>query len=241
MTNSARGIPAVIRVVGRARRSAPVSTRYRQPLVVRVLDASGVPVSGVSVTFTLGTAGAGSGATGAGSAGAGASFTSGAPQVVVTTNGAGIAVSPHFDADTVGGPFTATATLTSGTKRASFALHNRAGTPRAVTAGAATSQSARAGTPFPIRLAVVVTDAYGNPVQGALVTFAAPARGASGTFAGFPNAGARVVRVRANALGIAVAPVFRADRSLGGYAVKASTGDAVAAFALVNEPSERPA
>ena len=62
MTNSAAGIPAAIRVVGRASQSATVSTRYKHPLEVRLLDASGTPLQGVSVTFTLGAGGSGSSA-----------------------------------------------------------------------------------------------------------------------------------------------------------------------------------
>jgi adhesin/invasin len=205
-----------------------------------LLDANGSALAGVSVTFTLGADGGASGASGAGNTGAGASFTSGASQVVVTTDSSGIAVSPHFVADSTAGHFTATATLTGGTKVATFALGNRAGTPRRVTAGAAASESARTGTRFPIRLGVVVTDADANPVPGVLVTFSAPVRGASGTFERSGNGRTRVVRVRTNALGIAVAPVFTANRARGGYIVKASTGQVVTAFALVNEPLEQP-
>jgi hypothetical protein len=241
MTNTGAGVPAALRVVGRASQSAAVSTRYKRPLEVRVLDASGTALAGVSVTFTLGAGSGGSGSPGAGSTGAGASFTGGAAEAAVTTNSSGIAVSPHFAAGTTAGHFTATATLTGGTKVASFALRNRAGTPRRMMAGAAASESARAGTRFPIRLGVAVIDADGNPVSGALVTFSAPVRGASGTFVRSRNGRARVVRVRTNAFGIAVAPVFTANRAQGGYIVKASTGHVVTAFALVNEPLELPA
>ena len=241
MTNTAAGMPATLRVVGQASQAAPVSTRYKHPLEVRVLDGSGTALAGVSVTFALGAGGGGSGASGAGNAGAGASFTSGVSEVAVTTNSSGIAVSPHFAAGTTAGRFTATATLTGGTKVASFALRNRAGAPRRVTAGAAASESARAGTHFPIRFGVAVTDAYGNPVSGVVVTFSAPVRGASGTFVRSRSGRARVVRVRTNAFGIAVAPVFTANRAQGGYIVKASTGHVVTAFALVNEPLAQPA
>ena len=240
MTNTAARIPAVLRVVGRESRSAAVSTRYRRPLEVRLLDASGMALAGVKVTYMLGTGG-GSAASGAGATGAGANFSSGATQVTVTTNSAGIAVSPHFEASPIAGRFTATATLTDGTKFASFALRNRAGPPRRVTAGAAANESAHVGTRFPIRLGVAVTDADSNPVQGVLVTFSAPLGGASGTFVRARNGGARIVRVRTSVSGIAVAPVFTANRAQGGYVVKASIGSFATAFALVNEPLGQPA
>ena len=240
MTNTAAGMPAALKVVGRTSQSATVSTRFKHPLEVRLLDANGSALASVSVTFTLGAGGGGSGASGAGNSGAGATFTSGVSQAVVTTDSSGIAVSPHVVADSTAGHFTATATLTGGTKLATFALTNRAGAPRRVTAGAAASESARTGTRFPIRLGVAVTDADANPVPGAVVTFSAPVRGASGTFERSGKGRTRVVRIRTNALGIAVAPVFTANRAPGGYAVKASIGHAVTAFALVNEPLEQP-
>ena len=70
-----------------------------------------------------------------------------------------------------------------------------------------------------------------------VVTFSAPAEGPSGTFARSRHGRARVVRIRTNASGIAVAPVFTANRKPGGYVVKASVKHAgAAAFALVNLP-----
>jgi hypothetical protein len=239
MTNTAAGIPAAIRVVGRASQSATVSTHYEHPLEVRLLDASGTPLQGVSVTFTLG-----AGSSSASGAGAGASFSGGASQATVMTTGAGIATSPRFEAGTAAGRFTATATLSDSapprgsTRAVSFPLRNLAGAASTVTAGAAASESAAAGGRFPIRLAVTVTDADANPVSGALVTFSAPGHGASGTFARSHRKRSRIVRIRTNASGIAVAPAYTANRKQGGYVVRAFVEHAgAAAFALVNLPS----
>jgi hypothetical protein len=242
VTNSAAGIPAAMRVVGPASQSAMVAKRYSHPLEVRLLDASGAPVQGASVTFTLGAGGGGSG--GSGSGGAGASFSGGASQATATTTAAGIAISPRFEAGTAAGRFTATAALAEsatprGSARAvSFALRNLAGTPRAVAAGAAASESAATGARFRIRLAVTVTDANANPVPDAIVTFSSPGQGPSGTFTRSGHSRTRVVRIRTNAAGVAVAPVFAANRRPGGYVVKALVKHAgAAAFALVNLPS----
>jgi hypothetical protein len=238
LTNSAAGIPAAIRVVGRASQSATVATRYKHPLEVRLLDASGAPLQHASVTFTLGAGGAGSSPSGAG---AGASFSGGASQGTVTTTAAGIATSPRFEAGTTAGRFTATAALTDGatprssTRAVSFPLHNLAGAASTVTAGAAASESAATGAAFPVRLAVTVTDAHANPVSGALVTFSAPGRGPSGTFTRSHRRRSRIVRITTNAAGVAVAPAYRANGHPGGYVVKASVKHAgAAAFALVN-------
>ena len=64
-----------------------------------------------------------------------------------------------------------------------FSLVNLAGKPAKIAPGVGSTQSTPAGSAFPIRLAVTVTDAEKNPVPGALVTFSAPAAGASGRFA----------------------------------------------------------
>jgi hypothetical protein len=222
-----------IKPVGSAEQSATVGSRYRRTLQVKVTGAGGAPLQGATVTFVLG-AGAGNAAA---IAGAGATFAGGSAQATETTDTAGFARSPRFDANTTAGNFIATATLTGSVGTTSFSLHNRAGRPRTVVAGVAATESTAAGSRFAIRLAVTVTDKNDNPVAGALVTFAAPTSGPGGTFAG-PHGRVRTIRVRTNAAGVAVAPTFTANHQQGGYIVKAIVRDAgPAAFALVNQPA----
>jgi hypothetical protein len=119
-----------------------------------------------------------------------------------------------------------------------------AATPATLTAGIGATQSVPAGARFPIRLAVTVTGAEDAPVPDALVSFAAPDRGPSGFFT-IRSGGAHVpalhtyrshlVEVRANACGVALAPIFTANHRAGGYVVVASVKGVKAAFALVNE------
>jgi hypothetical protein len=90
------------------------------------------------------------------------------------------------------------------------------------------------GTRFPVRLAVTVTDKNGNDVAGVTVRFTAPGHGASGRF----NGTTRMVVIRTDAKGVAVAPRFVANRTAGGYVVSARTGGHSAAFALVNLPAD---
>ncbi len=231
LKNLAASAPAIT-PLGSTGMSSKVASRYRRPLEVKVRDGAGKPLEGVSVTFTLGAGGAG-GSGGAGAAAsAGASFVGGAAQAIETTDAAGVASSPSFTADTTAGRFTATATVATSTRAASFSLRNLAGAPATVTAGAAANESTTVGTRFTIRLAVTVTDADSNPVAGALVTFSAPAHGPSGSFGR-----SHKVTARTNASGVAIAPGFRANRSAGGYIVEATAGHArPAAFALVNQP-----
>lgn len=275
LTNTAAGTPARIVAVSPAKQTATVSGRYRQALVAKVLDGNGNPVAGASVTFTLtastatsscGTdsgASTGSGSSGAGS-GADASFAGSASEASATSNAAGVATSPTLTANGQAGTFIASAALGSsgeGEPRsggssadtstgvlapALFTLSNLAGAPDKLTPGVGATQSTRVGARFPVGLAVTVTDALGNRVPDAFVSFTAPSAGAGGHFTtrvasrSHKRSGrehqTRVAKVKTNACGIAVAPAFTANRRAGGYIVKASAGHArAAAFALVNE------
>lgn len=259
LTNTAAGIPVQLTAIPLKHRSASVTSRYPQPLQVKVLDASGNPVAGTTVTFTLAPASAGRCGT---STAASASFAGGSTTASATTDTNGLATSPAFTANTAAGSLTATASVSSGggngggnegaekagdpsVAPVSFSLVNLAGKPAKIAPGVGSTQSTTSGAAFPIRLAVTVIDADKNPVPGALVTFSAPAPGASGRFTTrSPRsrhhrarlAYARTVPVRTGACGIAVAPAFTANRQPGGYIVKASAKPAKpAAFALVNE------
>jgi hypothetical protein len=207
----------------RVTRTATVATSYLRPLQAKVLEGDGRPVEGASVSFTIASS----------PSGAGASFVGGDSRATELTDASGVATSPPLRAGVTAGRFTATATVTGAAEPLSFSLRNLAGPPAAVAAGVAASESTPVATRFPIRLAVSVTDANGNPVGGARVTFTAPARGADGHF---PR-GARNVRVTTSSSGVAVAPIFTANNVPGGYAVIARVGGTKrsAAFALVNE------
>jgi hypothetical protein len=259
LTNTAAGIPARITAIPLKSRSASVTARYAQPLQVKVLDSSGNPVAGTTVTFTL--ASGDSSACGT-TPDASASFTGGSVQATATTSSNGVASSPLLTANSTAGSFIATAAVSgrepsggagkessavSGGDAAtpvSFSLSNLAGKPTKLVTGVGSTQSTNAGASFPIRLAVTVTDAEKNPVPDAQVRFSAPTRGASGYFTTYSHGShhhrsrvshAYAVKVKANACGIAVAPVFTANREPGGYIVKVTVKHArLAAFALVN-------
>jgi hypothetical protein len=257
LTNTAAGVAARIVAIGLKSRSVSVLGRYPQPLQIMVLDSGGNPVAGTTVTFTLGSGSAGACST---SVTASASFIGGGTQATATTDPSGVASSPAFTANSAVGSFNATATVSSsngggsgsaatdgssGATPASFALSNLAGEPVKLTPGVGSTQSTLAGTPFPVSLAVTVTDAEKNPVSGAQITFSAPLAGASGRFTVLSrdphHRRARVshpytVKVKTNVCGIAVAPAFTASHLPGGYIVKASVKHVrPAAFALVNE------
>jgi hypothetical protein len=224
--------PHAITPFGSSSPTATIGTRYADRLRVKVRTASGMPVADVTVTFTLGS-GSATGASAAGG-GPGASFTGGSTQATATTGAHGIAISPRLIANDHAGRFTATATASATRGIALFHLHNHAGVPSTLTPGVGVAQSATTATRFAIPLAVTVTDAHGNKVPGARVTFTAPSSGAGGSFA----SGRTTVTLTTNASGIAVAPAFAANSQAGGYVVTATVhGLRPVAFALVNTAS----
>jgi protocatechuate 3,4-dioxygenase beta subunit len=221
-----------------AEASAVVDGRFAAPLQARVLDASGQPVEGASVTFTIVPAASGGAA---GGAGAGADFLGGGTQATELTGADGVASSPPLLANTTSGAFSAVAT-TGGAAPVTYGLRNLAAEPDTITVGAASGESTWAGSRFPIRLAVTVDDSYGNPVAGATVSFRAPKRGPGGHFTSRRRAAGKTLRrasrtvdVKTNRNGIAVAPPFTANRTAGGYIVTATVkGRTHVAFALLN-------
>lgn len=213
-----------LRTISMRSPKATVGARYRSSLQATVLDSTGQPIEGATVTFGV-TADAD---------GASAAFVGGTGQATALTDASGVATAPPLVANKTAGTFTATATALA-SNAGQYTLENVAAAPASVTAGVASGESATVGTRFAIPLAVTVVDKNGNPVASATVTFAAPKRGASGFFA-VKHHERRVVRVKTNAKGIAVAPRFTAGASVGGYVVTARVKSARAAVSLINLP-----
>jgi len=79
-------------------------------------------------------------------------------------------------------------------------------------------------------LTAVVYDADGNPVSGVLVTFLAPASGASGAFAAgcTSNPNSYTCVATTNAEGVATASTFTANATVGNYDVQVTTAPTTA-------------
>ena len=117
-------------------------------LVVTVRDGSNNPVSGATVTFT------------APSTGASGTFAGGVN--TVTTNASGVATSPIFTANAIGGTYTVAATVQGLVTPANFSLTNRALAPNAI--------SITDGLSIGQNLQVMGTVTVGTPApQGGLV------------------------------------------------------------------------
>lgn len=115
---------------------------------------------------------------------------------------------------------------------ATFALANTASTAAQISAEAvSTPQSARVNEPFAEALTVVVVDAYGNPVSGVEVVFAAPTVG--------PTALLGDLSVATGADGRA-SVTATASTQAGAYEVEATVDGMSARFALTNTADPDP-
>jgi len=106
-------------------------------------------------------------------------------------------------------------------------------TPAHITVSDGSPQSTAVNTAFAAPLQALVTDSFGNPLNGVSVTFTAPGNGASGKFSG----GATSETDTTGANGVASTTFFTANATIGGpYTVAASTAGVAtpANFSLTN-------
>jgi len=213
---SGGAVPSSITASKGTPQSATVNKSFAIPLVAMVADGSGKPLGGVAVTFSA----PGTGATG--SFGAGTSAT-------VTTDSNGAATT-SFTANGTAGSYTVAASVPGPAAPALFLLTNLAGPAANITATGGSGQGAAVNTTFGGALVTLVSDASGNPVTGAVVTFTVPATGASGIFGGGVNT------AMTNTSGVATSAPFTANGTPGTYSVTASVAGvaAQAAFSLTN-------
>ena len=105
------------------------------------------------------------------------------------------------------------------------------GAPASISVENGSDQSTAVKTPFSQPLSAQVTDAFGNPVSGAVVNFKAPSSGASGVFSN----GKRTTNVKTGTNGVATTSTFTANAKAGGpYSVVATTGPLTVNFGLTN-------
>jgi hypothetical protein len=236
------GRPPAVKPVGTARLSATVGSGYARRLEAKVTDASGRPLQGESVTFTLGASGSGASGGASGGASPGASFPGGSTQATETTGADGTAASPKILANATPGLFDATAAVAGITDPAEFSLRNLAGKPPKVHALGTPDRSAAVGSRYGSPLRVKVTAAAGKPLQGETVTFTLGTGGGGGAGGATGSAGATFATGSAQATettdasGIATSPPFEADSTAGAFTATATVAgsNASASFQLVN-------
>jgi hypothetical protein len=198
----------------------PQSVAINMPFaaLAATVTNNGSPANGVVVTFTAPAATGPSG-----------TFAGGVNTATTMTDSSGVATATFTANGIAGGPYIVIAAVAGVTTTAHFMLTNLAGAAASVQATGGTPQATTISTPFASALMAMVVDASNNPVSGAVVTFAAPTSGASGTFAGGVNT------AMTDPTGLAMSPVFTANSIAGTYTVMASTpGATQASFALTN-------
>ncbi|HEX9485947.1 MAG TPA: OmpA family protein [Gemmatimonadales bacterium] len=214
--------PAAVFIVSGNPQTAPTGSAFASPLVVVVADASGNSLPGITVNFAAQT----------GSSGATATLSA----ATAVTDSSGLA-SVTATANATGGVFTVTASVSGVSTPATFTLTNDGGQTIQVQAGS--PQSATVGAAFGSQLQALVLDGTGAAVAGAVVTFQAPASGATATLSGGSAclpAAAGCMTATTNASGIASVNAT-ANSIAGQYAVTASTPNAptAASFDLTNQ------
>ncbi len=201
---NAAGAPATVTWTSGTGQTVTVGTSFAS-IGATVVDAYGNPVPGVSVTVTSPASGA-----------------SALPNpLTITTNASGVATGT-LTANHTAGTFSVTAAAGSATT-ATMSLTNHAGAAAAIAAVTGSGQHATVATPFASSLVALVSDQYGNPVQGSSVSFSA---GANATFGSSPATtavdGKATTSVTAGQLATA-------------YTVTASITGASTTFSLTND------
>lgn len=123
------------------------------PLVVEVTDALGNPVSGAAVVFSISQGGGTISST------------------TATTAPDGRASTTLTTGTVAGMPQVVSASLAATSLAVTFTAVTIAGPPASIGLAAGNNQQAAAGSPVPVRPAVVVRDANANPVPGIAVEF----------------------------------------------------------------------
>ncbi len=154
------GSPTTIAANSAVTQTATAGTAVAAPPSVRVTDAGGTPVLGVSVTFAV--------------TGGGGSVT----PATVATNASGVATLTSWTLGGTVGVNTVTAAVSGLTgSPVTFTATGTVGAAATIAATSVTTQSTTAGTAVSAPPSVRVADAFGNPVAGVAVTFAVTAGG----------------------------------------------------------------
>lgn len=101
-----------------------------------------------------------------------------------------------------------------------------------IVATSGTPQSAPINTTFGAPLVATISSAFSEPIEGGVLSFAAPLSGPSGSFSG----GGQVAQLTIGGSGVVTSPAFSANNQAGSYNViaKASNNSPTASFGLTN-------
>jgi len=193
-------VPTSLAAVDSSPRNGTVGAAVTPPLSIKVLDADGDGIPGVTVTFTVPSSG---------------------PSATVTPNPAttdanGVA-QVTTTANTIAGSYQIIANVSGVVTPVVFNMTNQPGPTAGFGNVSGNAQSGVVAAPFAAPIGLQAVDQYGNGVPGVPVTYTAPASGAS---AGFPTANTTTVTTGADGRAD-VAPV--ANTIAGAYQISATT------------------
>ncbi len=217
------GPPHELLIAGGSSQSGVVGQPFAAPLEVQLADRYGnpTPVGGINVAFSSPSRGA-----------SGTFATTGTDTETDASDASGVATASTFTANGTPGAYVVQATA-SGLAPALLSLSNAVGPASAVTAASGDDQASEVGARFGHPLALLVTDAFGNPLAGQTVIFSLPAGGAGATFAG----GSTTDTESTNSAGIATSEPLTAGHTPGSYHAQANVGTlAPVNFSLTNDP-----
>jgi adhesin/invasin len=216
--------PNELVLAGGSSQTAQLGKQFPADLQVQLANTNGCPLTGnlagYDVTFDAPAGGA-----------SGIFAANGSREAVVGTNGQGMASAPPFTANFTAGSYTVDARSEVGS--VALQLSNTAGGLAASIAPAGgTPQAAAVNSDYGQPLQARVTDANGNPVQGATVSFSIVA-GTTGAGASFLGGGQAAVT---GSNGLATSPPLQANGSPGRFTAVASADGitAVATYSLDN-------
>jgi adhesin/invasin len=215
--------PDELVVIGGSGQTAQLGHPFGNPLQVALANSNGCPLAGnlaaVNIDFY------------APSSGASGTFAStGTNVAVVGTDAQGVATAPPFTANDTAGSYTVDAKSDYGAVELDL-TNTAAGIPAAIAAGEGAGQQATVGNEYAQPLQARVTDAAGNPVQGAVVGFS--------ILPGATGAGAQLLgggQATTDSNGIATSPPLLANANPGRFAAVATVDgvSAVATYSLDN-------
>ena len=204
--------------------SAQINHAFSMQLSAAVVSADfTTQIPNVTVTFTAPASGA-----------SGTFANTGTNVTTAVTNGTGLATASVLTANGTVGAFTVMVSAPNATSNFFFetnTLNDPNGVPTILSTGNGSNQAAQINTQFSTRMSAAVFDGSGGYVQGAVVTFTAPASGASGTFT---DTGTAITTATTGSTGLATAAVFTANGTAGSYTVRVTTGTLSNSFALKN-------
>lgn len=202
-----------------ANQTTSVGAAFANVLQATVYNTASVPMPGVPVTFS------------APSSGASVTFPSGN---VTHTDALGRATVPVI-ANTQSGVFAVTANINPPLAApAVFTLTNMAGAAATISVTAGSNQNSAPGALYGEPLQAKVSDGFGNPISGVVVTFSAPDSGAGVRFAN----GNRTINGATGNNGIASSGPLTATSEMGRFVVTANISPALsipAQYALTNQ------